>query len=219
MSGRVAAAVVALGLGLGAQAPFAILSTHLPLPERGRPYRVQLEAAGGVAPYHWSVAEGRLPAGLRLEADGEIVGRAESSAGFSVLVRVEDSGQPPLVETRLLPAAKAAPIELRWTAEPEVHAAGGAGSGGQLAGAVEVANHAAEAAEMTLLVVAVNQDGKAFALYYFHQPLRQEEGSGPLGFDVFVPPGAYRVHVDAVAEVRPGVIYRSRLMQGGLEVP
>ena len=207
-------AIVLLGLAQAMGAPpFQILTTHLPLPVAGQPYLVQLRVAGGTPPFQWVLLQGGLPPGLALDVDrGVIAGVPATSAPFSVVVQVTDSSQPPLALTRLLPADAAAPLALSWTTTPALADA-------TLSGAVRAANDAGAAATVTVIVVAVNERGKAFALRDDHERLANGAATPALAFSEALPPGAYTLHADAVAEVSPGVIYRDHLEQAGLSVP
>jgi hypothetical protein len=72
--------------------PPRVLTAALPAGLRGKPYSTRLRAAGGSAPYTWSLT-GRLPAGLRFRANGLLSGtpRAIDQTGtFTVLVHVKD---------------------------------------------------------------------------------------------------------------------------------
>jgi hypothetical protein len=69
--------------------PLSISTTTLPDARIDSAYSEQLEAAGGVAPYAWSVVAGSLPTGLSLAADGTISGTptVEETANFTVQVQ------------------------------------------------------------------------------------------------------------------------------------
>ncbi|MGH9476094.1 MAG: putative Ig domain-containing protein [Terriglobales bacterium] len=193
--------------------PFQILTAHLPPPRRGQPYKAQLQAEGGTKPYTWSIVHGQLPAGLEFNGQsGRITGTPASAGSFALLIAVRDASQPPLEETRLLPASKSAPLAISWTQPPRV-------SGENLGGAIEVRNESGQTVRLTVIAVAVNGEHKAFTLRYAHQQLSDKESTGTLPFSVFLPPGEYTVNVDAVAEVSKDVIYRQRLEVPGLTVP
>jgi uncharacterized protein (TIGR03437 family) len=72
--------------------PLSITTTS-PLPSGtvGVAYSVNLAAAGGTAPYHWSVASGTLPAGLSLSATGTILGTPTAVGAASFTAEVIDS--------------------------------------------------------------------------------------------------------------------------------
>jgi hypothetical protein len=54
------------------------------------PYSQQLSAAGGAAPYTWSLTAGALPPGLTLSSTGLISGTPTASGSFSFTVTVRD---------------------------------------------------------------------------------------------------------------------------------
>jgi hypothetical protein len=71
--------------------PVQVATTTLPVAHRGKPYAAKLQANAGLPPYRWTLLA-RAPKGLRLEADGRIVGKPLAKPGTYVLnVRVKDS--------------------------------------------------------------------------------------------------------------------------------
>lgn len=190
-------------------APLQILTRFLPLPEAGKPYAVQLRATGGVPPYRWSAD--KLPSGLQLDAaTGELSG--QPPAPFSVVIHVRDSAAPAAELTRLLTASAGPPLDLEWRPPP-------VGGSGQVSGGVQVGNGTGKIITLTVIAVAVNEIGKAFALRYDHEQLAPDAATPDLQFTVALPPGHYTVHVDAVAEIPEfGEIYRDRLERPGIVV-
>ena len=71
--------------------PVSVVSKRLPVAHPGRAYRAKLVATGGTTPYRWSVADGKLPKGLRLTANGSIVGTPKKRTRAEVIVRVADA--------------------------------------------------------------------------------------------------------------------------------
>ena len=73
-------------------AALSMTTTTLPQGTRFVPYSTTLVAAGGAAPYTWTVASGSLPAGIALSPAGVISGNptAVSTSPFSI--RVADAG-------------------------------------------------------------------------------------------------------------------------------
>jgi hypothetical protein len=185
----------------------------LPAPVAGEKYDMRLRAIGGTPPYHWSTPENPLPAGLALDANtGRIIGVPESSDEFSVLVQVADSANPPLVHTKLLIATEGAPLTVRWTVRPHISAS-------NIAGAVRVTNGSRDMMDMTVIVMAVNEYGRATALRYERLNLAPGKETPDLSFDVSLPVGQYVAHVDAVGEVpEKKSIYRDRREVEGLIV-
>jgi hypothetical protein len=190
-----------------------IVTASLPLPNAGEKYEVKLRAIGGTPPYLWSIQATPLPPGLNLNADaGVISGIPESSDEFSVLVQVADSANPPGTHSKLLVASEGAPLTVRWTVRPHITAT-------NIAGAVRVENGSKDSVDVTVIVVAVNEIGKAFALRYEHLNLAPGKETPDLKFDSSLPPGQYTAHVDAVGEVAAKkAIYRDRREQDGLVV-
>lgn len=83
--------------------PVAITTTTLPDAAVGTAYDVTVGAAGGDAPYAFSLASGSLPAGLQLTADGRISGSPTGDPGTSTFtVKVTDGGSPAASATRQL---------------------------------------------------------------------------------------------------------------------
>lgn len=72
-------------------APGLNLQTACPLApvETGQPVRVNLQASGGLAPYHWS-SVGTLPPGIALSPDGELRGTANAAGAYQFQVVVRD---------------------------------------------------------------------------------------------------------------------------------
>ena len=69
-----------------------VTASPLPSGTVGENYSTTLVAAGGVAPYTWSVASGSLPPGLSLdEASGAINGTPTAAGTFSFVIRATDS--------------------------------------------------------------------------------------------------------------------------------
>jgi hypothetical protein len=90
-------------------APGLNLGTACPLPsvETGQAVRVNLQASGGVAPYHWS-SVGTLPPGLSLSADGELRGAANAAGAYQFQLVARDReglsvGKPCALSVRRAP--------------------------------------------------------------------------------------------------------------------
>ncbi len=194
--------------------PLEIVTTHLPLPRAGREYRAELRARGGTPPYRWSALDPGLPRGLALDAaTGVIRGVPASDDAFRVLVQLQDSASPPRAETRLLPAAQGPPLELAWLEPP-------AFSEGEIRGALRLRNASGDTVTATVIVEAVNETGKAFALRYDHRDLAPGDATPALAFAVALPPGAYTLGADAVGEIpAQKAIYRVRLAAPRFTVP
>ena len=174
---------------------FQIVTSNLPMPEAGVEYRAELKAVGGYPPYRWTILQQKLPPGLAFDGTRAVIfGKPQSDDEFSVLVQVSDSAEPPLTTTRLLVTSAGAPLAIRWTDRPHI-------SADHLAGAVRVKNGSKDTIELTVIVVAVNEYGKAFALRYERVTLPKGAETPDLKFDSSLPLGQYTLHADAVGEV------------------
>jgi hypothetical protein len=175
----------------------------------GRPFHLQLEASGGVASYLWRVVDGSgpLPPGLQLDAkSGLISGVPTAAGGFAVRVAVTDSGDPPATDIRTFIIEVPDALTLDWKTAPHATKEG-------ITGSVVVSNRTGYAVDLTVIIVAVNEVGKAFALAEQHFLLNAESDSPtiPFGAEAVLPFGKYTIHADAVGEVASeNQIYRSR---------
>lgn len=75
---------------------FHITDAWLPQVTPAVPYRQQLEASGGVAPYKWKITAGSLPKGLKLGSKGILSGRVGAKTyphggSFPVTISVTDA--------------------------------------------------------------------------------------------------------------------------------
>src|SRR5205807_2907496 len=71
--------------------PLLIRTESLANATQGLNYSAHLEAAGGVAPYTWSLDTGLLPDGLTLSTDGTITGHPMTIGTTAFTVRVKDA--------------------------------------------------------------------------------------------------------------------------------
>jgi len=71
--------------------PLSLSTSGLPTGSYDTSYSAALVAAGGRAPYVWSLAAGKLPPGLRLDVTGVIEGRPLRDGRFPFMVRVTDA--------------------------------------------------------------------------------------------------------------------------------
>ncbi len=197
-----------------APAPLRIETATLPAPVAGGYYNVQLRATGGQPPYQWSLVEGTLPAGIHLDPSGLLTGPPAKSGPFSFTARVTDSSTPPQSVIRAFQAEAAAALEVRWIRPPRVE-------NGGIFGSVQVANNLAKRIDLTLIIVGVNEFGKAFVLGYQHPTLAAKTVTGVMPFGFTLPPGAYVVHADAVGEdPETEALFRARRQTPGpLRVP
>jgi len=186
--------------------PLTFTTTSLPPAVPQQRYEAKLEAIGGTPPLNWSISDGTLPPGLQLDPkSGLISGTPEQGGQFRFTVTVTDSGSPAQTTKRefLLGSAKA--LTLEWGVYPVVQA-------DQISGSVKVSNGTKDVFDQTVIVVAVNEYGKAFALGYERFDLKPDTANVEIKFGSSLPRGRYVVHADAIAEVpAKNLIYRVRL--------
>lgn len=75
-------------------AALRITTSTLASGQVGIAYSQGLDAAGGTAPYTWTVSSGSLPAGLFLSSSGTISGTPTTAGNSSFIVRVTDAQEP-----------------------------------------------------------------------------------------------------------------------------
>jgi putative Ig domain-containing protein len=187
-----------------AQAPLTITTTTLPSATVGSNYRNRVVVTGGAMPYSWQVVDGRLPPGLKLDTKrGAIAGTATTAGVYHFEVSVTDSSVPANGIKRAFTLLVTAALTIDWKDLPAVH-------GQTLNGSVIVSNLTEQDFTLTVIVMAVNQIGRATALGYQEFTLRSG-AEQVIPFGASPGPGSYIVHADAVAEVgSTNTIYRAR---------
>ena len=91
--------------------PISITTVSLPNAITNVAYSRTLTAAGGTAPYTWSLTGGSLPPGLTLTGGGIISGTPTTTGSFSFTAQVRDAGNPQQTATKLL-GIKVVPAEV-----------------------------------------------------------------------------------------------------------
>jgi YD repeat-containing protein len=82
----------ALSITINAAVPLSITTVSLPNGAQDSAYSAALAAAGGLAPYTWSLSQGALPAGLTLEpGSGAITGTPTTPGTSNFTARVTDA--------------------------------------------------------------------------------------------------------------------------------
>ena len=206
----IVAAVFCVGALVSAQTapPLAIVDEALPSLDPGVEVRIPLTARGGVPPYHWSVTAGNLPEGISLTPEGVLMGRPAKAGKFAYTVTVEDSARPPNRISKDLQTVVSASLVLEWVRPPQVR-------GDRIDGVVQVSNGTTDDFDLTFIIVAINEIGRATALGYQHFMLKAGTANFQIPFGQTLPHGAYIVHADAVAEIPA----RNRILRRLLETP
>jgi hypothetical protein len=191
--------------GGGPADPLTIRTTSLPKGYVGQKYEAQMLAHGGGAPYRWEIKEGTLPSGMNLHSEGILIGVPSEVGEFKFTVTARDSGSPAYEIQQKLVLTVVAPLFLQWGKYPVVN-------GGRIEGSVLVSNQTDGDFDLTVIVVAVNENGRATALGYQHFPLKQNVAGMEIPFGENLPPGSYQVNLDGVGESPPTTIFRARLV-------
>ena len=191
----------------GITAPtLSITSQALPTAAPRQQYEATLQATGGVPPYRWEITSGELPQGLDLNpATGLISGIPAERGQFEFVVTVSDSADPSHAATRNFAIGSVEALSLEWSSEPHVDQ-------DKILGAVKVANGTKKPFDQTVIIMAVNEYGKAFALGYQRLELKSDNLKVEIPFSSSLPRGRYTIHADAIAEIpTKHAIYRNRL--------
>jgi hypothetical protein len=180
---------------LAAQAPpLTVVDEALPSLVAGVEFHILLHARGGVPPYVWSVASGDLPEGITLTPEGLMAGRPAKPGAFAFTLRVEDSGHPAHTINKDFQAVISASLLIEWLQPPKVR-------DNRIDGVVQVSNGSKDTFDLTVIIVAVADNGRATAIGYEHFPLKAGATSVRIPFGNTLPHGGYVIHADAIAEI------------------
>ncbi|HWY52846.1 MAG TPA: Ig domain-containing protein [Terriglobales bacterium] len=186
--------------------PLVVRTTSLPKAYLRQHYETRLEAQGGITPLRWEVTEGALPAGIVLGADGVLSGIPTETGEFQFTVTVTDSGKPAVQRNQKLVLTVVAPLVAQWGRYPAV-------TGQRLEGSMIVSNQTERDFDLTVIVMAVNEIGRATAIGYQRLTLKKDTTTMEIPFGENLPHGSYELNADAVAEVAAtNSIYRARLV-------
>jgi hypothetical protein len=186
--------------------PLEVRTTSLPKAYLRQHYETHLEARGGITPLRWEIAEGTPPAGIVLGRDGILSGIPTETGEFRFTVTVTDSGKPAARRNQQLVLTVVAPLLAQWGRYPKV-------TGRRLEGSIIVSNQTEQDFDLTTIMMAVNEIGRATAIGYQRFTLKKDTSSLEIPFGENLPQGLYELNVDAVAEVAAtNSIYRARLV-------
>ena len=189
-----------------AEAPL-VITTEKALPKAilGANYETKLTATGGVSPWTWDFIAGKFPPGLNLDSSGTISGTPTTIGQFRFALEVSDSDDPPDARTREFTLNVISALVVEWNKSPVVTATG-------IEGSVKLINQTADNFDLTMIVVAVNDIGKAFVLGYQHFVFSADSTISEIPFGAALPQGDYIVHADVISEVaEKDTIHRVRL--------
>jgi hypothetical protein len=167
-------------------------------------YQFRFRAHGGISALHWRLLKGALPPGMKLEDDGLLHGQAQRTGEFQFTVSVSD-GRPQWGVQKEFVLRVTSALSLKWKNPARVN-------GNRIEGSVEVSNTTRDDLDLTYIVLAVAENGRATAIGYQHFVLPRATLAKELPFGETLPTGGYVVHVDAVGEVAAKkLIYRERM--------
>jgi Putative Ig domain len=183
---------------------FAITTSGLPNGVVGDHYEFDLQSSNGLAPISWLVSNGQLPPGLRLDPKtGVIAGEPTQIGTYVFTVHASDQSNSS-VSRRYVINIGTRTLNIVWKDYPKVESTA-------INGGVEVSNPSDDTYDLTVIIVAVDEHQKAWALGYQHfnfpAGARQQ-----IPFGATLPDGTYVVHADAVGEIAAkDVIRRARI--------
>lgn len=205
---------VVLCVAVHAEPRLEITTTSLESCVVDQPCLQRLQASSGIAPLTWQTVRGSLPPGLQLDpATGTISGIATSAGEYEVEIAVKDSSKPPQEASRTFTSKSLPALTLDWKTPPTLQ-------GTSISGSVTVSNNGADATDLTVIIVAVNEVGKAFALGYQHPKVPGKTTIREITFGSQLPGGSYIVRADAIGEIpEKNKIYRAAREAGPIQVP
>jgi Putative Ig domain len=203
---RLLAVLLLLGLPAASQeSRNAADQNPTPLPDTAvqQPYSHQLPPPAGAPPWTWRLVSGALPPGLALSPQGTLTGVPSAVGTYRVQVRATDSATPPHTISYHLELVVHPLLEVNWDQPPAVET-------DRIQGGIKVVNYTYVSLDLTVIVVAINEIGKAFALGYQHFDFAP--GTQIIPFGSSLPRGTYLVHADAIGEIaNPKAILHGQL--------
>jgi hypothetical protein len=185
---------------------FSVVTKEVPPASLWQHYGFSLHASGGIEPYHWTVIAGALPNGIRLHPSGELAGMPQESGDSEITVLVSDSSNPPMQARQKLRLRVETPLTVVWERKAQVN-------GQRIDGSVKVSDRTGRDFDLTFIVLAVNDIGRANAIGYQHFPLKKSTRNFSIPFGDTLSPGNYTVNVDVVGEEPISKrIFRARLV-------
>jgi len=199
-------------LGWAQQAPpadsISITTKALPKALLWERYMARLQASGGTQPYHWRLVRGSLPRGLWLSDEGVFTGGINEPSEIEFTVLVRDNSKPPKHTEQRVVLRTETPLTADWLRKSQV-------SGQRIDGSIKVSNHSGRDFDLTFVVLAINDIGRATAIGYQRFPLKKNTMDMEIPFGETLSTGNYVVNVDVVGEEPMSKhIFRARLVTG-----
>jgi Putative Ig domain len=186
---------------------FAITTSGLPNGVVGDRYEFQLQSSNGLPPISWKVSDGQLPPGLTLDPKAGVIAGIPTQIGFGTYtftIHASDQSNS-TVSRRYVINIGTRTLNIIWKEYPTVASTA-------INGGVEVSNPSNDAYDLTVIIVAVDEHQKAWALGYQHFNF-PAGGRQQIPFGATLPDGNYVVNADAVGEIAAkDVIRRARIV-------
>jgi Putative Ig domain len=171
-----------------------------------KPFRIQLQASGGTVPYHWRIVEGSLPRNMFLNDNGMLTGVLNEPGPFQFTVLIRDNSSPPKEQKQQYLLRAEVPLTIDWKDKARI-------DGQRIDGSITASNNTGRDLDLTFIVLAVNDIGRATAIGYQHFALKSDTKNMELPFGDTLSPGNYEVNVDVVGEEPISKnIFRTRLV-------
>ena len=190
-----------------AETPLAIVDDSLPTMSAGEQFNFTFHGTGGAPPYLWSV-DGKLPDGMSMSHQGVLSGRPAKSGPLTIIVVLTDASHPAHPVQKSFQTAIIGSLVLEWLEAPKVN-------NDRIDGSIQVSNGSKDEFDLTVIVVAVAENGRATAIGYQRFPLKPGTANFPIPFGNTLPNGAYVIHADVVAEIPA----RNNILRQRLQTP
>ena len=188
--------------------PISITTKTLPKALLWEQYTARLHASGGTETYHWRVVLSSLPRNIWLSDDGVLTGSLTQPGEFDLTVLARDNSNPPKQTEQRVLLRTETPLTADWSRKAQV-------SGQRIDGSIKVSNHSGRDFDLTFIVLAVNDIGRATAIGYQRFRLKKDTTDMEIPFGETLSAGNYAVNVDVVGEEPTSKqIFRARLVAG-----
>ncbi len=140
------------------------------------------------------MASGDLPEGVTLTPEGLLAGCPAKPGAFTFTLKVADSDRPAHSINKGFRVVVTASLLIEWLQPPKVR-------DNRIDGVLQVSNGSKDNFDLTVIIVAVAENGRATAIGYEHFPLKAGATSVQIPVGNTLPHGAYVIHADAIAEI------------------
>ena len=136
------------------------------------------------------MSKGKLPPKLQLNTQTDEIVNAPTTVGeYAFTLEATDKSQPPQLAQQDFVVQVIAPLTIVWKEGPRVE-------GNAINGRVAVSNYTSDTFDLTVIIVAVNEIGRATALGYQKLDLASGLVDFEIPFGSTLPIGKYVVHAD-----------------------